>query len=249
MLDATARAEDTHFWFRGLRRNAQGLLRDALAGRATRQIVDCGAGTGRNLDWLMSFGHAVGVERSAAGLRVARQHRRPIVRGDVAMLPFADATIDVVTSFDVLYCLDDRTEIAAMREMWRVLRPGGLVMINTAALDVLRGAHSTLTMERRRYTRRTLQQLLTAGGFRICRMTYTNMATFPVTLLVRWLDRATGRAAKGSAADLQVPIAPVNAAFNGLLAVEAQLLRLVNLPIGSSLLCVAEKPVTAPRQS
>jgi SAM-dependent methyltransferase len=125
MLDATARAEDSHFWFRGLRRTASRLLRDAVGQRPLTRIIDCGTGTGRNLDWLADFGPACGVELSPFGLRVARTRHRPVVRATVASLPFPDAIADVVTSFDVLYCLDDETERRAVQEMWRILKPGG----------------------------------------------------------------------------------------------------------------------------
>jgi SAM-dependent methyltransferase len=241
MLAATARAEDRHFWFRGLRRNAALVLGRALAGRSPTLIIDCGAGTGRNLDWLNAFGPAVGVELSTMGSGLAKARGRRVVRGTVAALPFADACADVTTSFDVLYCLDDDTEGAAVREMWRVLKPGGLALVNAAALSILRGAHSTLTHERRRYTRRSLSTLMTANGFAVRRITYTNMATFPFTLAVRWHDRATGRAAVASDADLRVPAAPINAALDALLSAEAGLLRIASLPVGSSVLCLAEK--------
>ena len=242
MLDATARAEDTHFWFRGLRRTARRLLRDAIGGRPVSHIIDCGTGTGRNLDWLAEFGPTCGVELSPFGLGVAQSRHRPVLRATVAQLPFADGIADVVTSFDVLYCLDDDTEARAVQEMMRVLKPGGWALVNVAALDILRGAHSTLTMERRRYTKSKLTRLLTGHGFAIQRLTYTNMSTFPLTLAVRVKDRLTGHAATASDQDLQVPAAAVNGVLNGLLAAESSLTRLVNLPIGSSLLCLAQKP-------
>jgi SAM-dependent methyltransferase len=241
MLEATARAEDRHFWFRGLRRNARRLLEEALAGRRGVRIVDCGAGTGRNLDWLGQYGPAIGLERSVVGLRIGRSFRRPLVCGTVTRLPFADASLDVVTSFDVLYCLDDHDEQQAIREMWRVLRPGGILLVNAAALDVLHGSHSALTMERRRYTPARLTARLTSAGFSIRRMTFTNMATFPLTLAVRMRDRLSGRAAEASDADLRVPAAPLNALLSGAVALDGLLLRAFNLPIGSSLMCVARK--------
>ncbi len=241
MLEATARAEDRHFWFRGLRRNARILLREALGGRRNVTIIDCGAGTGRNLDWLGEFGTAIGVERSGVGLRVGRAHHRRLVCGTVTQLPLADATADVATSFDVLYCLDDRAERQAVLEMWRVLRPGGVALVNAAALDLLHGSHSTLTMERRRYTPRRLRELLADAGLIITRMTFTNTTTFPLTLAVRLADRLSGRAAVASDADLRVPAAPVNALLSGAVAIDGALLHVANLPIGSSLMCVARK--------
>jgi SAM-dependent methyltransferase len=243
MLAATALAEERHFWFRGLRRNARLLLDDALGGQPeVGLVVDCGSGTGRNLDWLQAYGLAVGVEQSALGVGLGRARARRLVRGTVTQLPFADGTAGLTTSFDVLYCLNDDDERRAVAEMWRVLRHGGHALVNVAALDLLRGSHSALTHEQRRYTPRRLASLLTAAGFAIRRMTFTNMMTFPLTLAVRLADRVTGRAQEASEADLRVPSAPVNAALGGALAVDAGLLRLTNLPIGTSLLCVARKP-------
>ena len=241
MLEATAKAEDRHFWFRGLRRSAKIMLDAELKGRRLHRIVDCGSGTGRNLDWLRDYGPALGVERSPSGLAVALAHQRPVVRASVAALPIATASVDLATSFDVLYCLPDDVEPIALKEMVRVLRPGGLALFNVAALDILHGSHSALTMELRRYTRARLRTRLEAAGLRVERMSFTNCSTFPLTLAVRALDRWSGRAANASDADLQVPAAPVNAVLNLALTAEAQVMRYMNLPIGTSLLCLARR--------
>jgi len=246
LLEATARAEERHFWFRGLRRNARAFLDAALDGRSVGLIVDCGTGTGRNLDWLKTLGPAVGVELSPTGVRHARARARPVARGSVTHLPFPDACADVATSFDVFVCLDDASERRAVDEMWRVLKPGGIALINAAALQLLFGAHSALAGERRRYTRRSLRSLLTGAGFAVERMTYTNFVTFPIVLAVRSADRLTGRSRTGSTTDLTVPPGPVNLAIDLALRAESALLPLVNLPIGSSILCVARKATRVP---
>jgi hypothetical protein len=51
----------------------------------------------------------------------------------------------------------------------------------------------------------------------------------------------TGRADTPSDRDLQMPPRPINAIFNAVLALEARAMRVVSLPIGTSLLCVARK--------
>jgi SAM-dependent methyltransferase len=242
MLEATALAEDEHFWFIGLRRNAKQVLDRALRGRRAGLIVDCGAGTGRNLDWLAAYGSPVGVELTPAGLARGRARERPMVRGTVTALPIADARAGLATSFDVLYCLEDADERRALGEMWRVLEPGGLALFNVAALDVLRGAHSILTREVRRYTPAGLRERLDAAGFVTERMTFTNMATFPPTLAIRVFDRLTGRAAHASEADLRVPHPVVNRVFDLALRAEAAAMRVVDLPVGTSLMCLARKP-------
>jgi SAM-dependent methyltransferase len=241
MIEATARAEDAHFWFKGLRRTARQLIEAARGGRELRRIVDCGAGTGRNLDWLREFGDAVGVELSPTGLARGRALGRRLIAGSVAALPFADDSVDLATSFDVLYCLDDETERRAIAEMWRVLKPGGIVLVNTAALDILRGSHSTLTHEVRRYTPARLRSRLERAGFSVERLTFTNLVPFPVALVLRGFERLSGRAAEASDHDLRVPSWPVNGLLNLALAAEAGVLRITNLPVGTSIMAVGRK--------
>jgi SAM-dependent methyltransferase len=243
LLEATARAEETHFWFRGLRRTAEQLLLAASGGRRGSRVVDCGTGTGRNLEWLERFGQAVGVETAPFGLAAGRQRGRRVVAATVTALPFADASADFATSFDVLYCLDEPAERRALREMWRVLKPGGIAMLNVAAFEMLRGSHSTLSHEVRRYTPATLRASLVATGFVVERLTFTNLTLFPFILAVRVAQRVTGTAARPSDSDLNLPPGPINEFFNLALTAEAAILRVANLPIGTSLMAVARKPL------
>lgn len=242
LMAATAAAEDHHFWFRGLRRNARMMLAQAGVVPGLSLIVDCGAGTGRNLDWLSEFGPAYGVDLTPLALQVGHRQGRKLARGSVTALPFPTGAADLATSFDVLYCMDPENEAATLREMWRVLKPGGVALVNTAALDMLRGSHSTLSHEVHRYTPRELRNSLVSAGFVVERVTFTNMCLFPPVFAVRGLQQLTGRAAEASTSDLNVPMAPINRAFDLCLAAEARVLSAVNLPIGTSVMAVARKP-------
>jgi hypothetical protein len=97
--------------------------------------------------------------------------------------------------------------------------------------------------EVRRSTRRRLRGVLTRAGFDVTRLTYTNATLFPLILAVRSAQRLLGLATPEEAGtDVVVPPAPVNAVLKGLLGLEARALRVIDMPIGSSLLCVARRP-------
>lgn len=240
LLAATARAERVHFWFRGFRRFVEPLVAGAARG-ARPEILDCGCGTGHNLHMLRRHGRAYGIDLTWAGLQYARaQGERQVARASAARLPFGDARFDIVTSFDVIYSLDDVVERAAMAEMFRVLKPGGTLILNVAALEALRGNHSVLSGEVRRYSRADLRRRLEAGGFLVTHSTYTNFSILPLVAMTRLLQRLRGHVE--SQEEITVPAAPINALLSGMLALEAAALRVVNMPIGSSLLAVATKP-------
>ena len=240
LLEATARAERDHFWFRGFRRFVEPFVREATGGRPGARILDCGSGTGVNLPLLARHGRVVGIDLTWTGLAFARDRgERRVAQASATDLPFATATFHVVTSFDVIYALPDRDEAAALREMHRVLRPGGHLVVNAAAMGLLRGNHSLLAGEIRRYTRGTLGARLTRAGFDVVRMTYTNATITPLVAGVRLAQRLTGH--EESSQEISTPPAPVNAALTALLAVEAAALRFVNMPFGSSLLALARK--------
>mgnify|MGYP001235760482 CR=1 FL=1 len=246
LLDVTARVERDHFWFRGLRRFVRPLLEQAQAGRPQMDILDCGCGTGTNLHVLSDYGRACGVDRELAGVRRASAAGRTVGQATVTKLPFFGQRFDLVTSFDVLYCLDGQDERAAVAEMFRVLRPGGRVIINVAAMPALTGNHSVLCREVRRYTAPTLRVLLEGAGFLVERLTYTNTTMLPILVPLRLAQRAVGLTSGEEAGhEMQVPPWPLNTALDCMLMVEAAVVRRVDLPCGSSLLAMARKPAVS----
>ena len=234
LLEATARAERDHFWFRGLRRFMAPLLEQAARGVAAARILDCGCGTGHNLHMLRRYGRATGIDLTWTGLSYAHQRgERAVAQATAALLPFASDTFDIVTSFDVIYALPDRDEQATIAEMFRVLKPGGHLALNVAAMDVLKGNHSVLALEVRRYSRQSLRERLERVGFTVRRMSYTNATILPAVAAVRLLQRVSGHEESEE---------EINAVLDAALAMEAAAVRFVDMPFGSSLMALAQKP-------
>ena len=242
LLDLTARAEATHFWFQGFRTFVAPVIRDIAAGRRDLRLIDCGCGTGYNLRTLLQpYGRAFAFDLIPDALHRAVASGRPLVRADMEHIPFKSGSFDLATSFDVVQSVPDDRK--ALREMTRVLKPGGYVVINVTAFELLRGDHSQVWNEIRRYTRDGVRRLVEDAGLRTVRISYLFASLVPLMLAVRRVQRMLRpfRGLRGDG-DLNVPPAVVNAVLTGLVNGEAALARRLPMPFGSSLLVVARKP-------
>ena len=237
----TRDATDSHFWYHGFRRFTGAVLEDVCGGRSDLRIIDCGCGVGHNMPLLAQYGHPVGFELDPRAAAAAHQFGRPIVRADITRIPFPDATFDVAVSFDVMQCIEP--DLAAVREMTRVVRPGGRVLLLCAALKVLSGDHSEIWNEYRRYTPRTARELAESAGLHVERVSFVFASIFPLMCAVRTAQRLLRPfRSQPSQAEIETPWGPINAALMLLLDGEAALARHVPMPIGSSLIVVARKP-------
>ena len=134
LLRETHAAERRHFWYSGFHGFVRPLLAAAVRGDRSRRVLDAGCGTGANLGLLAEFGVACGIDVTLSGLLLGRRGgTRRVACATACRLPFPAGVFDVVTSFDVLYCLEDADERAAIAEMFGVLRPGGGAVVSVPA--------------------------------------------------------------------------------------------------------------------
>jgi SAM-dependent methyltransferase len=186
---------------------------------------------------LSQFGDAEGVDLSEDALAFCRERGLKNVKlGAAEKLPYDDGTFDLVTGLDVVEHLDD--DLAGLREMRRVLRPGGRVLLFVPTFMFLWGLQDEVSNHRRRYRMPELRRVLEQAGFEIERTTYANITFFLPILLARKFMRATGIKAE-SENNINVPA--LNGLLGGLLGAESVVLRYMNIPFGVSGLCVARK--------
>jgi SAM-dependent methyltransferase len=240
-LELTSLAEPHHFWFRGFRGFVAPAIELAAAGRRDLRIVDCGCGTGFNLSLLQPFGTVCGFDLTRGGVRRARAAGHPVAHADITRIPLASDSVDLATAFDVLQCVEGDEQ--AVREMARIVRPGGAIVLTLAAFEFLRGDHSIVWHEVRRYTPGLARRLVEQAGLRVERVSFLFGSVFPVIVGARMVQRLLRpfRGVRGDA-DIRVPPAPVNRVLSGLLDLEARVGRRWPMPIGSSILVVCRRP-------
>jgi len=238
-LDAV---EARMWWFRALHRNLIGLWSASTRRGGGETLLDAGCGTG---GFLARLGEArpgalvVGFDRDAFACRLARAKGATVAQASIDALPFAAGSFDAVFSADVL-CHGGVDQQAALKEMRRCLKPGGLLVLNLPAYRWLFSAHDRAVDNVRRYASAEVAALLDEAGFTRIRTTYWNTLLFPLMVARRKLGR-------GSASDVSLPPKPLEWLLNGVAAAESGLLSGLlawglRLPFGGSILAAGVRP-------
>jgi SAM-dependent methyltransferase len=256
----TREIEESHWWFLGMREIYRKQLvrfaaNDGRAGASQlqppRRVLDVGCGTGGNLTFLQSYGHPYGVDYSLAAAAFTRDRGWPrIAVGSATELPMPDRTFDLVTALGVIEHVPD--DVAMLREMRRIARPGALLLLMTSAHRWLWSRHDDAVHHVRRYRRSELEQRVIESGWQIEQLTYVNAFLFPAIAAVRliqgmWPDRTSesGRGMSG----FFVPPWPVNRALAAILSLEGSLMRIGSLPFGVGLILRARCPADSVRET
>ncbi len=233
-----AEVEDRMWYFRALnRRVVHWLARQLPPGPA--RVLDAGCGTGglittlrgANADWRLT-----GLDFMPLACSLARERTGvEIVEGSITQLPFADASFEAVVSVDVLCQVEEAA--AALREFARVVRPGGIVLINVPAFMALWSYHDDTCETKHRYTRPELSALFAAAGLRVDFATYVNLLPLPLIVARRKLFRPAR-----PTSDVQLYPVPVETAFAALAALEFAWMRQGwSMPLGNSVFVVGRR--------
>jgi SAM-dependent methyltransferase len=247
---ATTIPEDAHWWFST---RTKGLLRviDAcVAPGSGRPVLDVGCGAGNMMHHLARYGRVVGVDNFEKPLVVCRQRGYDPELAPAERLPYADSTFGLVALLDVVeHCEDDG---AVLRECYRVCAPGGHLAVTAPAFQWLWTDNDTINGHKRRYTSAQLRGALQRAGFAPQRISYAFFLVFPLAAGLLVVRRLAGRrqavaTPRGDDDAYQVEMEPtgplLNTILGGLGGAEAALLGRINLPVGTSLVALARKPI------
>lgn len=231
--------EDTYWWFVARRELVRELL-PRMAGSPGLTIIDVGCGTGATMKAVEDLGMPIGIDRSAQALHYCQSRGLGCLAvGRAEALPIGSEAADVVLALDLLEHVRD--DGAAVRELVRVLRRGGLLVVTVPAMPELWSEHDEALDHIRRYRGRRLRRILTEAGVSIEKLTpIITLLLLPIAAL-RLLQRVLPRRREAPETAFIIPPRPVNWLLIALLRLERLWLRRLPLPAGVSLVAVARR--------
>jgi SAM-dependent methyltransferase len=231
--------EETYWWYKGLHKLTLSFLKNLRIHKQIR-ILDAGCGTGGILNKIKEHAKAVGVEIHDIALNFCKTRGiKHLVKASVTALPFVSGAFDFVISLDVIYHLAVKDDIQALEEFRRVCKDAGKIIINVPAYDWLKSYHDRRIHTRYRYTLTELKDRLEKAGLTPEKITYWNFFLFPLIAIDRLLDRFFKIRKTGST--LKPLPKCLNQLLYKILTLEHLLIRRTQLPVGSSIFCVALK--------
>jgi SAM-dependent methyltransferase len=232
--------EERHWWYRGRLRIVRQEVERLCLPRGAR-ILDAGCGSGRVLDELAQFGDVTGVDLSRSAVAAAWARGHSVARARVEELPFADRSFDLVTCLDVIEHTPD--DLRALRELARVTRPGGYLLLTAPAYQSLWSAHDVRNEHYRRYRRGRLREVAADAGWQLVHDTHFNSLLLPAAAAMRLASRrGAGRSDLSLTPDWLHPLLELP------LRLEAALLaRGVSIPAGLSVAALFMRPLPAPQ--
>ncbi|MCS7252811.1 MAG: class I SAM-dependent methyltransferase [Armatimonadota bacterium] len=202
-------------------------------------MLDVGCGTGGNLELLSSYGVCIGVDISPFALSLCREHWDGLlICADALRLPLRDGAVGLLAALDVLEHIED--DVSALKELWRILSPGGVLVLTVPAFKWLWSGHDIALRHFRRYARAELEAKLIAVGFKVEKISFAICPLLPFVFLFRKLQLIAQSGARKHTAIIKLP-KPLNELFIGMLGLEARLIKRLELPFGISLVCRAVK--------
>ncbi len=238
------RKKEAHYWWHVNKRAIVLQLLEKCASSG-RNVLEVGSGGGYLSTFLTSRGWSVvaadlSPEASSfihAQAKEESESPRPLAFDAGASWPFDGSQFDVVLMLDLLEHVPD--DAKCLKEARRVLKPRGVVIFTVPVHPSLYSAWDRMAGHQRRYTMRTLREVVAAATLRRERVTYWNAISLLPAIVIRgkerWLPPKKVRA--------EFPEVPewLNALLKAAGSLEIRWMTLLPLPVGLSVAGILRK--------
>ena len=232
-----------YWWFYGKYRLVLGLLKQyfPLLPEAPWKIFDAGCGPGHFMELLQNYGEVTGTDFSLERLRACRQENfQNLAQTDLCFIPFKENTFDLITTIDTIEHIEN--DQAALDELYRVLKPGGLIAVTVPAFMILWGSHDENQGHCRRYRLEQMQEIMESAGFTILKSSYAEFLWFFPLLILRKIKALKDCFFPSPPSD-DFAILPnwINSILTATIVYELPFLKLFNLPLGVTMVVIGMK--------
>ena len=182
----------------------------------------------------------VGLDASDEALAFAKARGVTLKKGSVENLPFKDGSFNLVVSVDVIYHNSIKSDLSAIKEFFRVLKPEGILIMRVPANKWLSLAHDRHVHTRERYQLGELNKKVLKAGFEIQRSSYINMVLLPIAIIKQFVEKLSWSNGNAKSEINSVP-SLLNNILLWALNLESHFFKFINLPFGLGIIVVAKK--------
>lgn len=231
------KTEETHWWHRAKRAVVSNIL-NTLGRKKELKILDVGCGTGKNLEAFSVFGEVWGVDSAEEAIYFCKKRsQEKVIRATIDKVPLPDESWDAITLLDVLEHVDQET---ALPELKRLLKPKGSLVITVPAFPSLWSQWDVILHHKKRYTISSLTQALIQHGYIVDTICYMHSYLFIPAYIIRKIKNQSIDVEYRSDFDHSNRV--IGAVLTALFRIEQYISRLIPIPFGTSIICLAHKP-------
>jgi SAM-dependent methyltransferase len=230
--------QQKHWWFVGKKKIVLDFIDRYVPANDNHKILDIGCGSGLMLNALEQIGDTYGMDMSDDAINFSKEIFSGTVKKGMLPdnIPYDEEYFSLVVALDVIeHVNDDRASLTAIRSH---IAEGGQAVISVPVCMFLWSEHDVINGHKRRYTLEELKGKLIDAGFTIEKISYFNTFLFPLISLVRMINNLLKR--KG-ASEIDLPHPAINYIVEKIFSLEKYFLRIMNFPIGVSVLAVVRK--------
>ncbi len=232
-------AEEKFWWFQVRNKLVYELILRYCKIIPFSKVLDIGCGTGGFTKQLANSFEVIGLDSSDIAINYCRKRGlQNVLCGKLDDFDFKNEMLHMITLLDVIEHIENDEEM--LKKANNILHDNGYIVISVPAYQWLWSNHDVLHHHYRRYTKKSLINLIKKQNFEIIYSSYFNTLLFLPALILRFWGKITGKKSK---TELDNPEPLLNPVFKFIFNLERKILKIFKFPFGLSIIVIAKKQI------